>query len=197
FIQQLRLERPLLVGHSMGGFAAIGYAIAHADKLAGLALVDVGPELSLDGAKRIRDFVALDRVLDSVDAFVERAMAFNPRRNPALLRRSLMHNLRKLPNGKWTWKHDPNRMSMSPDFASERLERAQQIQRDLYRISCPTLILRGERSDVFTDANAAKFAASLPHGRWVKVADAGHTIQGDNPRGLLDALAPFIAEVGF
>ncbi|MGH7880568.1 MAG: alpha/beta fold hydrolase, partial [Candidatus Binataceae bacterium] len=67
----------------------------------------------------------------------------------------------------------------------------------LYRISCPTLILRGERSDVFTDANAAKFAASLPHGRWVKVADAGHTIQGDNPRGLLDALAPFIAEVGF
>jgi esterase len=197
FIDQLGLERPLVVGHSMGGFAAIGYAIAHAAKLAGLVLVDVGPELSLDGAKRIRDFIALDRVLDSVDAFVERAMSFNQRRNPTLLRRSLMHNLRKLPNGKWTWKHDPNRMSITPDFANERLERAKQIQKDLHRITCPTLILRGDRSDVFTDANATKFAESLPHGRWVKVPDAGHTIQGDNPRALLEALGPFISEIGF
>jgi pimeloyl-ACP methyl ester carboxylesterase len=195
FIEQLGLERPLLVGHSMGGFAAIGYAIAHAAKLAGLVAVDVGPELSMDGAKRIRDFIALDRELDSVEAFVERAMAFNPRRNPTLLRRSLMHNLRKLPNGKWTWKHDPNRMS--PDIAKERVERAAQIQHDLHRISCPTLILRGARSDVFTDANATSFAAALPHARWVKVPDAGHTIQGDNPRGLLDALRLFIEEIGF
>jgi pimeloyl-ACP methyl ester carboxylesterase len=178
----------------MGGFAAIGYAIAHAPKLSGLVLVDVGPELSMDGAKRIRDFVCQDRVLDSVEAFVERAMAFNPRRNPTLLRRSLLHNLRKLPNGKFTWKHDPNRMS--PDFAAERVQRAKQIQRDIHRISCPTLILRGEHSDVFTDANASKFAESLPNGGWVKIEKAGHTIQGDNPAGLLTALRPFIREIG-
>lgn len=195
FLAKLQLNRPLLVGHSMGGFAAIGYAILHAKTMAGLVLVDVGPELSMgDGAKRIRDFISQDRVLDSVDAFVERAMAFNPQRNPTLLRRSLLHNLRRLPNGKWTWKHDPNRMS--PDFMQERVDRARQILEDIHKISCPTLILRGERSDVFTDANAAKFAASLPHGRWVKVANSGHTIQGDNPAGLLDALRPFIKEIG-
>jgi esterase len=194
FIEKLELERPLLVGHSMGGFAAIGYAIAYAAKLSGLVLVDIGPEISMDGSKRIRDFVTQDRVLDSVDAFVERAMAFNPRRNPTLLRRSLLHNLRKLPNGKYTWKHDPNRMS--PDFAKERIERAAQIQRDIHRISCPTLIMRGERSDVFTDANAANFAESLPNGRWLKIENAGHTIQGDNPAGLLNALQPFVKEIG-
>ncbi|HZP46400.1 MAG TPA: alpha/beta hydrolase [Candidatus Binataceae bacterium] len=194
FIEKLGLERPLLVGHSMGGFAAIGYAIAHADKLAGLVLVDVGPELSMDGAKRIRDFVSQDRVLDSVDAFVERAMAFNPRRNPTLLRRSLMHNLRRLPNGKWTWKHDPNRMS--PDLMKERVERTRQIQRDIHQISCKTLIMRGEHSDIFSDANARKFAESLPAGRWIKIPNAGHTIQGDNPAGLLEALRPFLREIG-
>ncbi len=194
FIEKLQLKKPLLIGHSMGGFAAIGYSIRNAHKLAGLVLVDVGPELSMDGAKRIRDFISQDRVLDSVDAFVERAMAFNPRRNPTLLRRSLLHNLRRLPNGKWTWKHDPNRMS--PDFAQERVQRAQQILADLHRISCPTLIMRGERSDVFTDANASKFAESLPNGRWIKIANAGHTIQGDNPAGLLDALRPFVKGLG-
>jgi esterase len=194
FVERLALERPLLVGHSMGGFAAMGYAMRHAVKIAGLVLVDVGPELSMDGAKRIRDFVSQDRVLDSVDEFVQRAMAFNPMRNPALLRRSLLHNLRQLPNGKWTWKHDPNRHS--PDFALERDQRAKHIVDEIHRISCPTLVLRGARSDIFTDENAEKFANELPNARWQRVPDAGHTIQGDNPRGLLDALEPFIQKIG-
>jgi esterase len=194
FVEKLGLQRPLLVGHSMGGFAAMGYAMRHASKMAGLVLVDVGPELSMDGAKRIRDFVSQDRVLDSVDEFVQRAMAFNPMRNPALLRRSLLHNLRQLPNGKWTWKHDPNRHS--PNFAGERDTRAKQVLEEIHRISCPTLVLRGARSDVFSDDNAEKFANALPKGSWQRVLNAGHTIQGDNPRGLLDALEPFVKEIG-
>ncbi len=196
FLAKLQLKRPLVVGHSMGGFAALGYAVKHAETLAGLVLVDIGPELNQTGSKRIRDFIAMDRVLDSVDAFVERAMSFNPRRNPTLLRRSLLHNLRQLPNGKWTWKHDPNRMSIGKNFVEERLERAKQILDDVHKITCPTLILRGDRSDVFSDENASKFAKALPHGRWLKVPNAGHTIQGDNPAGLLDALNPFIKEIG-
>ncbi|MGO9454081.1 MAG: alpha/beta fold hydrolase [Candidatus Binataceae bacterium] len=196
FIAKLQLAKPLVVAHSMGGFAALGYALKHASSLGGLVLVDVGPELNFSGSKRIRDFISQDRVLDSVDDFVERAMAFNPKRNPTLLRRSLLHNLRQLPNGKWTWKHDPNRMSMTGDFMKERLARARQMLDDAHQITCPTLILRGERSDVFTDENASRFAAAIPHGRWVKVPNAGHTIQGDNPSGLLDALTPFFREIG-
>ena len=193
-VEKLGLKRPLLVGHSMGGFASIGYAMRHASTMAGLVLVDVGPELSMDGAKRIREFVSQDRVLDSVDAFVQKAMSFNPMRNPALLRRSLLHNLRQLPNGKWTWKHDPNRMS--GNFANERVERARQIIEEIHKISCPTLILRGARSDVFSDDNARKFAEALPNARWLRVENAGHTIQGDNPAGLLQAIRPFLKEIG-
>jgi len=115
-------------------------------------------------------------------------------RNPALLRRSLLYNLRQLPNGQWTWKHDPNRHS--PNLAVERDTRAKQILEEIHRISCPTMVLRGARSDVFSDENAEKFASALPKGRWHRVPDAGHTIQGDNPRGLLDALEPFIKEIG-
>ena len=62
-------------------------------------------------------------------------------------------------------------------------------------VSCPTLVLRGGRSESLSDATAAAFAEALPNGRWEVVADAGHTIQGDNPRGLLQALEPFLSEV--
>jgi len=194
FIEKLKLRKPLLVGHSMGGFAALGYAINCAAKMAGLMLVDVAPEMNADGRERIRAFVSQDREMDSVEDFVDRAMAFNPMRNRQLLRRSLLHNLRQLPNGRWTWKHDPNRNSSN--FDQDRDTRAQFINDSAAHITCPTLVLRGGRSDVLTDEGARKFAEALPNGRWMRVENAGHTIQGDNPRGLLDALIPFIREVG-
>ena len=194
FIDKLKLERPLLIGHSMGGFAAMGYAIRHAAKMAGLVLVDIAPEISTQGSLRVRNFIALDRELDSVEDFVERALKFNPLRSRELLRRSLLHNLRQLPSGKWTWKHDPKRLSAN--MAVEQTTRKDQINDNAANITCPTLVMRGSRSDVLSDENAEKFAASVPNGRWVKIEGAGHTIQGDSPRRLLDVLEPFMGEIG-
>jgi hypothetical protein len=31
---------------------------------------------------------------------------------------------------------------------------------------------------------------------WAQVEEAGHNLQGDNPSGLLDALLPFLNELG-
>jgi non-heme chloroperoxidase len=64
------------------------------------------------------------------------------------------------------------------------------------RISCPTLVVRGAQSDIFTDDNAAELASAVPDGRWRRVENAGHTVQGDNPKGLLEVLTPFLDEVG-
>ena len=42
----------------------------------------------------------------------------------------------------------------------------------------------------------AEFMAGLfPDGRWTTVSGAGHTVQGDNPQGFVDALRPFLAEL--
>jgi pimeloyl-ACP methyl ester carboxylesterase len=64
------------------------------------------------------------------------------------------------------------------------------------KIGSPTLIVRGARSDILSDEAAEKFARALPHGRWVRVESAGHNVQGDNPRGLLEAIDPFLDEIG-
>jgi esterase len=194
FIEQLGIVRTVMVGQSMGGLNSIVYAGRGGQRLSGLVIVDVGPELNLGGTQRIGDFIRDTPEAESIDAFIEKAMEFNPRRDPVLLRRSLHHNLRQLPNGKWTWKHDPNRNSSN--FDQDRDTRAQFINDSAAHITCPTLVLRGGRSDVLTDEGARKFAEALPNGRWMRVENAGHTIQGDNPRGLLDALIPFIREVG-
>ena len=193
FVDSLKLDRPVLVGQSMGGLNSIAYAVRHSKRMKGLVVVDVGPEINPAGTQRIREFASTPE-LDSPEAFLQRAVKFNPLRDPAVLRRSLFYNLRQLPTGKWALKHDQRR-------ASEELGRIanaqrEQLGKEVSKISCPTLIVRGALSEVLSDEAAERFARSLPHARWLRVENAGHNVQGDNPRGLLDALNPWLREAG-
>jgi esterase len=186
-------ERMVLVGQSLGGAAALAYAIRHSEDLAALVLVDVSTEVTMDeGAGRIVEFVQTPAELDSVEEFVERAREFNPARDPQLLRRSLLYNLRRLPNGKLTWKYDRT------DVSRERFQRlvadVGALNDELSAIECPALVVRGAQSDVMSDDDAERLAERLPSGRWVRVEDAGHTVQGDNARGFVEALRPFLRE---
>jgi esterase len=193
FVEALGLDNPLLVGQSMGGLNSMGYAVRHSDRMKGLVVVDVGPEINAGGVQRIREFASTPE-LDSPDAFLDRAVQFNPLRDPTVLRRSLFYNLRQLPNGKWALKHDQRRSSEE----ASRISTAQRerLAGEVVKIACPTLIVRGALSEVLTDAAAERFAKSLKKARWVRIEKAGHNVQGDNPRGLLDAMRPFLQEIG-
>jgi esterase len=193
FIELLALQSPVLVGQSMGGLNSIAYAVRHSDRLKGLVVVDVGPDINPAGTQRIREFASTPE-LDSPEAFLERAVKFNPLRDPAVLRRSLFYNLRRTPTGRWTLKHDQRRAS--EEVARIATAQRERLANEVSRITCPTLITRGALSDVLTDEAAEKFARSLPRARWVRVDNAGHNVQGDNPRGLLEAIGPFFAEIG-
>jgi pimeloyl-ACP methyl ester carboxylesterase len=190
FMDRLGLDRFVLVGMSMGAINGLAYAIAYPETLSALVLIDAGPEVRRPGSSRIRDFVNGGAEPASLDAIIERALAFNPRRDPLILRRSLMHNLRQQPDGNWTWKYDRRRFqAMGGDrHGAERRGLAD----GLANVTCPTLVVRGAESDVFHDEDAERLAARLPNGRWIKIPKAGHTVQGDNPKDLVAALREFL-----
>jgi pimeloyl-ACP methyl ester carboxylesterase len=189
-IRHLGLERPVLVGQSMGALNALSYAARHAELLAGLVLVDMTPDVRMAGAKRIFDFVTAPAELDSVEEFVSRAVEFNPSRDSRLLRRSLLHNLRQLPNGKWTWKYD--RRAMTREHFEKVHGEVSAIRERLGEVTCPTLVVRGESSDVVSPESAEALAKALPDATRTTIADAGHTVQGDNPRALAAAIGAFL-----
>ena len=191
-VAHLGLEHFVLVGMSLGGATAIHYAGAHADQLAGLVLVDVGPDMSGGGRERLRNFAVESAPMDSIEQYVERAMAFNPRRKPELLRRSLLHNLRQDAQGKWVWKYDPRRFTQA---GADPGRRGNVMWAAVDRISCPTLVVRGADSDLFLEADAAKLMSRLPNAQFVQIAAAGHTVQGDQPRALVHALRQFLAQL--
>ena len=193
FLHALKLQRVVLVGMSLGGANALAWAGKHSRRLAGLVLVDIGPETRSAGTRKIAAFTSDATPLDSVDQFIDRALAFNPRRNRELLRRSLLHNLRRMPDGRFMWKYDQRHRGRFDQAAYER--RRQLLWSAVAKVNCPTLVVRGAESDVFHDEDAERLARALPDGRWVKVEGAGHTVQGDNPAGLLVVLREFLGEV--
>lgn len=193
FVGALGLERFVLVGMSLGGANALAWAGRHSAHLAGLVLVDVGPETRAEGVKKIAAFTSESTPLGSVDEFIERALAFNPRRNRELLRRSLLHNLRRMPDGRYMWKYDQrHRGKVDPGAYARRREL---LWSAVDGVECPTLVVRGAQSDVFHDEDAERLAGRFRRGRWVRIEGAGHTVQGDNPAGLLVQLRAFLAEV--
>ncbi|HWO03635.1 MAG TPA: alpha/beta hydrolase, partial [Methylomirabilota bacterium] len=140
FVDHLGLDRFILVGMSLGAINSLAFAIAHPERLNALVIIDAGPEIRRPGSSRIRDFV--NGVADTVtiEGIIEKALQFNPRRDPTILRRSLMHALRQQPDGSWKWKYDRRRFQVL-DQEKHRSERAA-LADGLSRIACPTLIVR-------------------------------------------------------
>jgi pimeloyl-ACP methyl ester carboxylesterase len=189
----LGLSAFVLVGHSLGGLISLTYAANHLDQLAGLVIVDTGPRSrQRSGTARIREFLTGLPAADSLEEFVDRALAFNPRRDRNRLRRSLTNSLRQTSDGRWTWKYDQRRVA-GPPVTPEEFARTQEALRAAARtIRRPTLLIHGGDSDTYSDGDAEAFAKILPRGRLVTIAGAGHTVQGDRPHAFAEALEAFI-----
>jgi len=185
----LGLAPCLLAGMSMGGINAITFTARHPDKVRALIVVDVSPQIEARGVENIRSFIQASDVLDSFEAFVERAHQFNPRRSLDNIRSRLAHNLKQLSDGKWTWKYDPALRSPQRSFQASALGT---LWDDVGALRCPTLIIRGGDSDVLSTEGAAKFQGAVPGSRLAVVPGAGHSVMGDNPTAFVTAVRDFL-----
>ena len=192
FVDKLKLNKFILMGLSMGGRNSFTYSANNPTRVKALIIVDAGPENVRAGTQNIRNFVEQEDELDSIDAFVDRVIKYNPRRDPIQIRGSIINNLKELPDGKWTWKYDkvlrsPGRMGnpQDPDVTNRLWGYVENLQ-------CPTLVVRGDKSDIIATNTADEMAARIPNGQVAIVEDAGHLVMGDNPAGFESAVTNFI-----
>lgn len=190
FTDAIGLERFALVGLSMGGRNAYGFAAARPDKVERLVIVDVGPDIEAEGRRYIQEFLEGTDTFESFDWLVERVKQYNPRRSTDQIRGSLVNHLRRQEDGSWTWKHD-RRRGIRRDRGGELNEEA---WRDLARVRAPTLVVRGAESYILSAQTAAKMTDVVPNAHLVEIPDAGHLVPGDNPVAFEGAVRRFLTE---
>ena len=193
-VQHLGWDKFALMGLSLGGLISLTVAAHEPERLSALVIIDVGPELNKAGVGRILKFTQGPAELDSIDDFIKRAIEYNPRRRPEQLRYSLTHNLKQLPNGKWTWKYDRRLGNRGGKGQQPVPTKFDDMWEKVSRVRCPTLIVRGGNSDVLPEEVAQKMVDRIPTSRFVTVPDAGHTVPQDNATGFLAVARPFLEE---
>ena len=191
FTSAVGLERFSLLGHSMGGLVAMAYAAANPDAVERLVIVDIGPEIARGGTESVRrQTVEAPEEFDSLEDVYAFLRASDPEPPDDMLRYRAKHGARQLENGKWGWKYD--RALRSPSGES-RLPDPELLWAALASIPCPTLVVRGERSEILDAAVAERMERTLPQGRYVEVENAGHRITLDNLDGLEREVRAFLA----
>jgi pimeloyl-ACP methyl ester carboxylesterase len=184
FVDALGLDRPVIFGHSMGGRVTLTLAVRHPGIARALVIVDVGPEISSEGAKTIQNFVVRNLEFEDLDVFLDNVVAYDPFRTRAHIERTVRYNVLQRADGTYISKVDHRRIPM-PN---------RELTLDHCRtITCPVLVVRGAESNILEPDAAERFVAALPAGTLVTVPACGHNVHSGNTAGFLDAVTGFVA----
>jgi len=199
--RSLGIDRLVLVGHSLGGRVVMRFAAAHPERMAGLVVVDAGPELDWRGVLKIRDEAARTPESFASVAEYERLLARAlPMAASHALARLARHGLRERDDGRLEPKLDPGlRRAVQSDAPGASEDSAAAESRALWAmlegIPCPTLVVRGAASDVLAPETAERMAEdALPRGILAVVPRAAHAVMLENPAGLTEAVCGFVLD---
>jgi 3-oxoadipate enol-lactonase len=197
----LGIERMVLVAHSLGGRVATLFAGRHPERIAGLVIVDIGPEVDPRGSLRIRQDVEANPtpVFANVEEYARALSLSYPAATPEALRRMAQHGLRRREDGRFELAMDPALRGVTAGRAgsgdAEQQERAlqQRMWDALAALPCPALVVRGAASDILSPDVADRIVDDvLRSGRLAVVPQAGHSVMTDNPPGFNNAVASFV-----
>ncbi|NKE57391.1 alpha/beta hydrolase [Lentzea sp. PSKA42] len=195
-VAHLGLTSFSIVGHSMGGTVGYAYAARHSDQVEALVVEDIGPGSSTGtaGADRIlRELAATPDRFSSLDAVRAYWRQIRPDITEDALASRIAHTVRPDADGGWKWKSDmagiaEARRSADPGGAVD-------LWACIDALRCPTLILRGARSDFLPVDTCMRMAKVQPLLRWAEIDDAGHYAHDDNPAEFIEHVADFLTGI--
>jgi pimeloyl-ACP methyl ester carboxylesterase len=192
-------EPPVAIGASLGGIAALLAAgearrRGEAAPFAALVLVDITPRVDLDGVAKVRGFMrthAQDGFASVAEA-AEAVAAYLPHRPRPRSHDGLKKNLRLHPDGRWRWHWDPRFLEGPRAVDADRLGVEAQLVAAARGLTIPTLLVRGNASELVQETHAKEFLALVPHAHYADVRGARHMVAGDENDLFAAAILKFL-----
>lgn len=185
FISDHQLKDPIILGHSMGGKAAMNFALAHPDKLSKLIVVDISPRAYdlehytiIEGLKAIPVSTLTSR--NEADEILAGYVS-----EPDV-RQFLLKNLQRKAEGGFSWK-------INLPVIDEKLSN---IGLDLQFSGVfdkPTLFIRGSKSRYVPDEDRTRIKEVFPRSSLVSM-DTGHWVQAEKPQEFVDVVIRWLTQ---
>ena len=193
-LDHLKWDKVDLMGHSMGGRVATWCAYRHPERVKALVLCDYSPVNARVGSRRVARTVAgvpdkFATVDDALEYFgKDRDL---PAGHPHRLRMEAY--LAPVENG-LVIKRDPiYRERFRKVLEGDAAAPGPDMWGALAGVTCPILVVRGTRSDMFAEENVERVKATNAGITLVEI-DAGHDIAGDAPEVLITQITTMARE---
>ena len=172
-IARLDVETVSWLGTSMGGLIGMALAAQPGSPVSRLVLNDAGPVVSLVSLQRIASYVGNTPVFPSIEqaeAYVRMICApFGPH-SDAQWRQMTEAWMKKGDDG-WRPNYDPR---IAEAYRAAMPDKDLELWQLYDAVRCPTLVLRGEQSDLLSAQTTLEMASRGPKARVFKVKGVGH-----------------------
>ncbi|HEY9054472.1 MAG TPA: alpha/beta hydrolase [Rectinemataceae bacterium] len=180
FIEALGLEKPLVVGHSLGGAVAQALAVSSPGIANGLVLVD---SAAPSGLKTPRDRYPLIEMMRTDRAFLSKALAATV---PTLKDPSLFEAL----------VDDALRMAEKAWIGNAEALSAFDISGKTQDLDLPVCVIWGKLDYIVTEAMARETAQAYAGARLEILDGVGHSVLVEDPGRFLAILGDFASKIG-
>lgn len=182
------IARAAVLGHSMGGKAAMALALARPGRVERLVVADIAP---IRYGPSLRSYVAAMQAVPLRPGLTrkEADAALAATIPEAGIRAFLLQNLR--------FEADPPAWRLGLEEIGAAMPGIEDFAAPPgARFDGRVLVMAGERSPYIRAEHHALFRALFPLARFATVPGAGHWVHAENPSGFLALLEPFLAEPG-
>ena len=173
-IARLDVEKVDWVGTSMGGLIGMALAAQEGSPIARLLINDVGPLITVDSLNRIAEYVGTDPTWGSVDealAYIRLISASFGDLTDAQWRHLTDTSIVRRDDGRWGFRYDPN---IATPFKAAFVDQDINLWPLYGMIKCPTLVVRGEQSDLLTKETWQQMGEFGPKAQLVELPNVGH-----------------------
>ena len=181
-VEKLNIQKYYLVGHSMGGKAAMHLSQMDASKLKGLIVVDIGikeykprHEHILKGIHSI----PLNKINRRSEA---EKFLIKEIKEPGI-RQFLLKNLYWIEKGRLAWRINVNVLEKEMPEILSALPQGE--------VMVPTLFIRGGDSDYILDEDVIEIENQFPDSEVKTISNAGHWVHADAPDDFIDSVLSF------
>ena len=172
FIREHGIKKPVIMGHSMGGKAAMNFAVRYPEQLSNLIVVDIVPkaypvhhDAILDGLKAI----PLDSLASRNDA--DKILSdYVPEPD---VRQFLLKNLTRKSGGGFEWKINLAAIDRNIEAMGEGMKYSG-------KYDGPSLFIKGKKSKYYAEGDEMLIQNIFPKAEFATL-DTGHWVQAEKP----------------